>query len=51
MCWQDGGEVPGQEFVDTVNRVIGDAFEHVAQIEFRVETITNNSWMLLIPHL
>jgi hypothetical protein len=39
MCWQDGGEVPRQEFEDAVNGMIGDAFENVAKVEFRVEAV------------
>ena len=34
--WQP---VPGQEFVDPVDRVIGDAADYVAQIGFRIETV------------
>jgi hypothetical protein len=31
--------VPGQQLVDAVDRVIGDAGEHVAQVTLRIETI------------
>jgi len=33
------GEVPGEDFDDAVNGMIGDAREHVAQIAFRVEAV------------
>ena len=32
-----GVEVPGQQFVDPVDRVFGDPREHVAQVSLRVE--------------
>jgi hypothetical protein len=32
-------EVPGQQLVDAVDGMIGDALEHMAQIEFRIEAI------------
>jgi len=31
--------VPGQEFVDAVDGVIGDAGEHVAQVCFRIDVV------------
>ena len=30
MRWKLGGQVPGQEFVDTVDRMIGDALQDMA---------------------
>jgi hypothetical protein len=33
------GQVPGQEFVDTADWMIGDALEEMAQIEFRIDTV------------
>ena len=33
------GEIPGQQLVDAVDRVIGDLFEHAAEIKFRVKPI------------
>ena len=38
MCWYYS-KVPGQEFVDAVDGMIGDAFEHLAQIEFRIDAV------------
>ena len=32
-------EVPGQEFVDAVDRMFSDAGQHVAKIRFGVETV------------
>ncbi len=32
-------QVPGQEFVDAVDRVIGDAFEYLADKRFRVVAV------------
>ena len=32
-----GRECPRQQFVDAVDRVFGDAFEHVTQIRFRID--------------
>jgi len=32
-------EVPGQQFVDAVDRVIGDAREHVAEVGFRIDAV------------
>ena len=34
-----GGEVPGKQFVDPVNRVLGDAGQNLAKISFRVQTV------------
>jgi hypothetical protein len=31
-----GGEVPGKQLVDPVNRVLGDAGQNLAKISFRV---------------
>ena len=39
MCLQLRGEIPRQQFLDTVHRMIGDALQDVAQIEFRIETV------------
>jgi hypothetical protein len=33
------GQVPGQEFLDAVDRVIGDAREHLAQVCFWVQAV------------
>ena len=39
MLGSVGGEVPGQQFGDAVDRVIGDAREHVAQVGFGIEAV------------
>jgi hypothetical protein len=39
MSWKLGGQVPGQEFLDTVDWVIGDALQDMAKIEFGVEIV------------
>ena len=39
MSRKDGGDVPGQEFLEPVHWMFCDAFEHVAQVEFRVESV------------
>jgi len=31
--------VPGQQFVDAVDRMVGDAFEHVAQVRLGIEPV------------
>ena len=36
MRWKLRGQVPRQEFVDTVDRMIGDALQDMAQIELRI---------------
>ena len=33
------GDLPGEQFLDTINGVVGDAGEHVAQVAFRVEAV------------
>jgi hypothetical protein len=40
-CQQNRGDIPGQELGDAVDRMFGDAAEHVAQISFWV---LSNSW-------
>ena len=35
MSRKDGDEVPGQEFLEPVHWMFGDAFKHMAQVEFR----------------
>jgi hypothetical protein len=37
--FQVSGDAPGQQFVNAVDRVIGDAGQHVAQVSARVDTI------------
>ncbi len=37
--WQRGGEIPWQQFPQTIDWMIGDALEDVAQIEFRIESM------------
>jgi len=32
-------DVPGQQFCDAVDRVIGDAAEHLAQVGFGIEAV------------
>ena len=32
-------QVPGQEFVESVDRMIGDALQDVAQVELRIEPV------------
>src|SRR4051794_35572626 len=36
---QSSGNIPGQEFFDAVDRVLADAFEHVAQVRFGVDIV------------
>ena len=38
MCWYYS-KVPGQEFVDAVDRMIGDALQDMSQIEFRIKAV------------
>ena len=33
------GDIPGQQLLDTVDGVIGDLFEHAAELKFRIEPI------------
>src|SRR5580698_1049110 len=33
------GEIPGQQFVNAINRVVGDQFEHTTEVELRIETV------------
>src|ERR1700723_1241821 len=33
------GEIPGQQFVNAINRMVGDPFEHTAEVELRIETV------------
>ena len=33
------GEVPGQEFLDTADGMVGDLGEHGAEIELRIEAV------------
>lgn len=35
----DEGEVPWQQISDPADGVVGDAFEHLMEIEFRIETV------------
>ena len=39
MSRKSGGEVPGQQSLKLVDRMVGDAFEDMAQVEFRVESV------------
>ena len=32
-------EAPGQKLVDSVDGTIGDALEHMAQVEFRIDAL------------
>ena len=32
-------DIPGQQLLDAVDRVIGDLFEHAAEVEFRIESV------------
>ena len=32
-------DVPGRQFVDTVDRVVGDAGEHLGQVGLRIEAV------------
>ena len=36
---QSSGNIPGQEFFDSVDRVLADALEHVAQVRFGVDIV------------
>jgi integrase len=38
MCWYYS-KVPGQKFVDAVDRMIGDALQDMSQIEFRIKAV------------
>ncbi len=39
-AWKGGQcDVPGQEFADAVDGVVGDAFEHVVEVELRVKLV------------
>jgi hypothetical protein len=33
------GEVPGQQFVDAADWMIGDPIQHLAHVEFRIEPV------------
>ena len=33
------GQVPGEQLIDTVNGMVGDAGEHLAQVALRIETV------------
>ena len=37
--WKLGGEVPGQEFLQAVHRVIGDVLQDMAQIKFGIKIV------------
>jgi len=39
MGWQCGRQAPGQEFMDAVDRMIGDALKDVAQVKLRIKTV------------
>ena len=39
MSRESGGEVPGQQSLKLVDRMVGDALEDMAQVEFRVESV------------
>ena len=39
MGWSLVGKIPGQELRDPVDRVIGDAFQDLAQVGFRIESV------------
>lgn len=41
---QGVGGVPGQQFLDAVHRVLGDALDDVAQVGLRVETGVWAAW-------
>jgi hypothetical protein len=32
-------DIPGQQLLDAVDRVIGDLFEHAAEVEFRIKPV------------
>jgi len=36
---KSGGHVPGQEFLNPAERVIGDAAQHLAQPAFGIDTV------------
>ncbi len=38
MAWK-WGKVPGQKLVDAVDGMVGDTFEHMTEIEFRVDAV------------
>ncbi len=41
-CYVCGGirrDVPGQQFCDAVDRVVGDVGQHVPQVAFRVDAV------------
>ena len=37
--YQLSNDVPRQELLDTIDRMFGDASEHVAQIRFRIQPV------------
>jgi hypothetical protein len=39
MCGSFGRDIPGEQFLDAVDRMIGDARQYVAQVAFRVESV------------
>jgi hypothetical protein len=36
---EGGGQVPGQQFSDVLNGMVGDLTEHRAQVEFWIEAV------------
>jgi hypothetical protein len=36
---RDGGDVPGQELCDAINRVVGDARQQLAQVGFGIKPV------------
>ena len=39
MSRQRGGQVPWQKFLQAIHRMVGDAIEHVTQVQFRIDTV------------
>jgi hypothetical protein len=33
------GEIPGQQFRNAIDGMIGDTFQYMAQVEFRIEAV------------
>jgi len=34
-----GGEVPGEQFLDTTDGMVGDLGQHCAEVELRIEAV------------
>ena len=50
MSRKSGDEIPGQESLKLVDRMVGDAVEDMAQVEFRVESVELRRTEQCSPH-